>query len=76
MAATLGFVRIFWPTSAVEAITLTLLGVLIYVVGLRTGSVVGPPEVALLRRTRMPGAVRVAAWLAPAGSGSVETRGN
>lgn len=65
MAATIAAARFFWPTGAVEALTLTLAGVVLYLLGLRWARVVGPEEIDLLRRSKVPGHGWVVAWLAP-----------
>jgi len=61
--------RAAWPTSVVEAITLTIVGAIVFAVGVRLLGVVGNEEVALLRRVNLPGARLVLALFgAPAGA--------
>ena len=75
MAVILALTKTVWPTSPVEAVTLTIGGVLMFGIGVRVSGALEPAEVALLTRTGLPGHKWVAAWLAPpAGSGSVERR--
>lgn len=69
MAAAVGAARTAWPTSPVEALTLTGTGILVYVLGLRLARALGPEEVDLLRRSKVPGHAWIVAWLAPAGRG-------
>jgi O-antigen/teichoic acid export membrane protein len=65
MAVTIGTARLFWSTSPAEALTLTALGMLVYLVGLRIARVLGPEEIDLIRRSQVPGHAWVVAWLAP-----------
>lgn len=65
MATAISAARLFWPTSPIEALTLTLVAVVLYLLGLRWARVVGPEEVDLLRRSKVPGHGWVVAWLAP-----------
>ena len=55
MATTLGLVRSWWATTPVEAVTLTVLGVVLVCLGLRWTHALGPDEVGLLRRSGLPG---------------------
>ena len=64
MAAAIGAARTKWPTSPIEAVTLTVLGMLVYLVGLKLARVLGPDEIDLLRRSRIPGHKWAIAWLA------------
>ena len=66
MAAALAVGRTLWPTSVVEALTLTLAGVLIFGLGLRVTRVIDPAEVEILNRTEIPGRDWVVRWLIPA----------
>ena len=65
MAAVLMAGRTVWVTSVTEAVTLTIVGVVIYGAGLRVGRVLGLEEVELLKRTELPGHNVLVAWLAP-----------
>jgi O-antigen/teichoic acid export membrane protein len=64
MATVLETIRQVWSTSAVEAVALTALGVLIVVVGLRLFRVMGPGELDVLQRTSIPGKHLLTRWLA------------
>ena len=55
MASTLGVIRSWWATTPVEAVTLTVLGMVLVCVGLRWTHALGPDEIDLLRRSRLPG---------------------
>ena len=66
MAAALAVGRTLWPTSVVEALTLTLAGVLIFMLGVRVTRVIDPVEVEILNRTKIPGRDWVVRWLVPA----------
>ena len=73
MAVSLAMTRTVWSTSPVEAITLTIGGVLMFGIGVRVSGSLGPSEVELLNRTGLPGHTWVAAWLVPrAGRGPVD----
>jgi hypothetical protein len=63
MAAVLGAVRRVWNTSAVEAATLTALGIVIVLVGLRVFRVMGPGDLDVLQRASIPGNRVLARWL-------------
>jgi O-antigen/teichoic acid export membrane protein len=63
MAAVLGAVRQVWSPSAVEAATLTMLGIAIVLVGLRVFRVMGPGELDVLQRASIPGKRALAWWL-------------
>jgi O-antigen/teichoic acid export membrane protein len=63
MVACLASVRAMWPTSALEAVSSTILGVLIVAVGLRLFRVLGPGELELLGRTSIPGKHLLIRWL-------------
>jgi O-antigen/teichoic acid export membrane protein len=65
MGVTLWLVRRFVARGPVEAVGLTLLGAVIYVVGLRVARILGPEEIDLLDRSDVPGKRLVLAWLAP-----------
>ncbi len=62
MAGTLAMARTFWPTSIVEAIVLTVVGLAVFVVGLRATGAIGPEELDLLRRTDLPGHTKLVGW--------------
>ena len=55
MAACLTAVRTVWPTSLLQAIACTLLGVVIVALGLRLFRVLGPLELELIERMSVPG---------------------
>ena len=63
MVASLAAVRAVWPTSLIEAVTCTLLGVFVVAVCLRLFRVLGPGELELLARTSIPGRHLLARWL-------------
>jgi len=64
MAAALVVARTVWTTSLVEAVTLTVAGATVVVIGLRLNRVFGPDELRLLRQTELPGHAWVANWFA------------
>jgi O-antigen/teichoic acid export membrane protein len=64
MVACLGAVRAVWPTSLVEAVVCTSLGVAIVAVGLKLFRVLGAEELELLARTSIPGKHLLVRWLA------------
>jgi O-antigen/teichoic acid export membrane protein len=64
MAAALVALRQVWPTSPLEALSLTMLGVSLVVIGLRVGRVVGPAELEVLAKTNVPGKQMLLKWLA------------
>lgn len=55
MAACLTTVRTVWPTSLLQVIACTLLGVVMVALGLRLFRVLGPREVELIERMSIPG---------------------
>jgi O-antigen/teichoic acid export membrane protein len=63
MAAVLITIRQRWPTSVVEAASLTLLGALIVVLCLRLFRVLGPGDIDVLERTSIPGKRLLVRWL-------------
>ncbi len=63
MATLLQAVRRVWGTSLAESATLTALGVVIVVIGLRWLRVIGPGELEVLERTSIPGKHRLVQWL-------------
>lgn len=63
MAAVLAAGRMLWPTSAQEALTLTLVGALVFAAGARLGRILGPEEADLVRRAPIPGSRWLLAWL-------------
>jgi len=65
MGLVLAMVRSYVPRSPLEAIGLTLLGVVIYTASLRLARILGPEEIDLLERSDIPGKRLVLAWLAP-----------
>ena len=65
MAAGVSALRVVWPTSMFEALGLTVVGMLLFPIGLRLTRTLGPDEVDLLRRSRIPGHVWIVATLAP-----------
>jgi len=65
MGIVLALLRRYLPQSPAEAIGLTVLGVLIYAVGLRLARILGAEEIDLLDRSDIPGKRWVLAWLAP-----------
>ena len=68
MAAVLGVLRQLWPTSILEATTLTLAGVVIVACGLRAFRIPGPDELDVLNRASIPGKHLVLQWLTPRGN--------
>ena len=68
MAAILGVLRQLWPTSILEATTLTLAGVAIVTFGLRAFRILGPDELDVLRRASIPGRHLLVQWLTPRGT--------
>ena len=62
--------RSLWPASPLEALTLTGIGVLVYMLGLRLTRVIGEQEVDLFERARFPGRRWVRTWLIPGKSGA------
>ena len=64
MGAVLQLLRLLWGTSPIEAITLTLLGVLILAAALRVFHILGPDELGILERARIPGRKWLVQWLA------------
>jgi O-antigen/teichoic acid export membrane protein len=67
MAAALVLFRQLWPTSFLEAITLTATGVAIVVCGLRALRILGPDELDVLDRASIPGKHLLLQWLTPRG---------
>jgi O-antigen/teichoic acid export membrane protein len=65
MGAVLIVARVEWMTSPFEAVTLTIVGILLYCIGLRATKALGADEVALLQRVDFPGHKLLVAWLAP-----------
>jgi len=63
MASVLAGLRALWPTSPLEALTLTATGVVIVGVGLRVGRALGPDELDILERTGIPGRRLLVRWL-------------
>jgi O-antigen/teichoic acid export membrane protein len=63
MASCLVSVRAIWPTSLVEAVTLTVLGVALVAAGLRLFRVLGPAELHLLEQASVPGKRLLIRWL-------------
>jgi O-antigen/teichoic acid export membrane protein len=65
MGVVLAILRHYLPQSGVEAASLTLVGALIYLAGLRVARILGPEEIDLLDRSNVPGKRWALAWLAP-----------
>lgn len=65
MGLVVGAARAFMPRSPAEAVALTVLGAVVYFVGLRMARILGPEEIDLLDRSDVPGKRIVLAWLAP-----------
>jgi hypothetical protein len=63
MTACLVSVRAMWPTSVLEALACTALGVFVVAVGLRLFRVLGPGELDLLERASIPGRQLLVRWL-------------
>jgi hypothetical protein len=63
MAAFLTAVRTIWPTSLIQAIACTLLGIVIIALGLRLFRVLGPGELELIGRASIPGKHLLVRWL-------------
>ena len=63
MASSLVLVRAMWPTSLIEAVTVTILGVVFVAVGLRLFRVLGPAELELLEQASIPGKRLLIRWL-------------
>ena len=63
MGAVLQLLRVMWGTSVLEAITLTLLGVLLVAGALRVFHILGPDELGILERARIPGRKWLVQWL-------------
>lgn len=64
MAAILQLLRLVWGTSLIEAGTLTVLGVLLAAGGLRVFRILGPDELGILERAKIPGRKWLTQWLA------------
>ena len=64
MAAVLQLIRLALATSPIEAITLTVLGVLLVAAALRVFRILGPDELGILERARIPGRKWIVDWLA------------
>jgi O-antigen/teichoic acid export membrane protein len=63
MVVCLAAVRTMWPTSLLQAIVCTLLGVTIIAVGSKLLVVIGPDELALLERAGIPASPLLVRWL-------------
>jgi O-antigen/teichoic acid export membrane protein len=63
MVVCLAAVRTMWPTSLVQAIVCTLLGVAIIALGSKLLGVIGPDELALLQRAGIPASPLLVRWL-------------
>jgi len=69
MAVALVLGRAVWPTSATEAVTLTVAGAIVFGVGVRLTGAIGSEEIGLLRRVNLPGGRLLLVLLgAPAGA--------
>ena len=75
MAVAIGSARLVWSTTPFEAITLTVAGMVIFGVGLRVANVLGPDEINILRRSRLPGRNWMVAFLAPGHVGVSQSGG-
>ena len=73
MAVAIGSARLVWSTTPFEAVTLTVAGIVIFGVGLRLANVLGPDEVDILSRSRLPGRAWLVAFLAPRHAGVSES---
>jgi len=47
--------RVLLPTSAVEAVSLTVAGAIVFAIGIRFSGAIGAEEIRLLRRANLPG---------------------
>ena len=65
MVAFLVMARTFWTTSPIEAVTLTVTGGLLFLVTLRLTGALGPEEIELVHKSKLPGRRWLVAWLAP-----------
>jgi O-antigen/teichoic acid export membrane protein len=63
--------RLVLPTSWLEAASLTLLGAVVAVLGMRWFRVLGPREIDLLRRARVPGRSIILRWFPDPAPGQV-----
>ncbi len=54
MGAVLVLGRTVWPTSAVEAVTLTVAGTIVFAIGVRLTGAIGTEEIGLPRRVKLP----------------------
>ena len=57
-----------WPTSVIQAVACTILGVAIVALGLRLFRVIGPGELEVLERANIPGKHLLVRWLSGARS--------
>ncbi len=66
MALALAAGRALSEPSLLQAAALTLVGFAVFVVGARLAGILGPEEIGLLERSRIPGQRWLLRWLAPA----------
>ena len=62
MGAVVGALSAQWPTSLPQVIALVVVGVALFALGLRVARVLGPDEIQLVERTRLPGSRWLVAW--------------
>ena len=62
MGAVVGALSARWPTSPQQVMALVLLGVAMFALGLRVARVLGPEEIQLVERTRLPGSQWLVVW--------------
>jgi O-antigen/teichoic acid export membrane protein len=70
MGTVLVFARAVWPTSFAEAVTLTVVGGIVFAIGVRLTGAIGVEETGLLRRVNLPGS----RWVLALFGGSAEAR--
>jgi O-antigen/teichoic acid export membrane protein len=66
MAAVVWTARVFLPSTWPVTLALTLVGTAVLLAGLRWFNALGPREIDLLRRARLPGSAMILRWVAPA----------
>ena len=64
MGVVVGALSARWPASPLHVVALVVLGAAIFVLGLRVARVLGPEEIELVERTRLPGSRWLIAWCA------------
>ena len=65
MGAALGILRMFWPTSVPEVISLAVVGVALFAVGVRMAKLLSAEDVDVVRRSNLPGYQWILRLLAP-----------